>query len=147
MEHALDATLDHAKHLAKYLSHCSSTYIIQIALKELGLPSNRDGFHLAKCAIWLLYENPINSLSKKIYGEAAARYHFPTDHKQVEQAIRMVVKTAWSERDPDIWNCYFPVGSAGRSRCPSNKEFMMAVVDFVELWKGFCEEEWYGQQE
>jgi len=140
MENTMDAAFEHAQNLAKYLSHCSSTYIIQIALKELGVPSSRDGFHLAKNCIRLLRENPIRTLTHGVYVAAAMLCGFPTEDKLVEQAIRTAVKAAWKDRDEAVWNCYFPVGKLGRSKCPSNKEFMMAVVDFVELWEGFCEE-------
>lgn len=145
MESTLDATLEHARHLSQYLSHCSSSYIIQIALKELGVPSSRAGFHLAKNAIRLMYENPVDTLTNGVYLAAAVLYNFPADDKQIEQAIRAAIRAAWVGRNEEIWNYYFPVGAPGRYKCPSNKEFMMAIVDFVELWKGFCEEGQYEQ--
>lgn len=146
MENAMDAAFNHARHLSEYLSHCSSTYIIQIALKELGVPSDRDGFHLAKNSIRLLCENPSKTLTNGVYLAAALLCGYPGEDRQVEQAIRNAIKAAWKDRDEQIWSCYFPVGKAGRHKRPTNKEFMMAVVDFVELWKGFCEEGKHGEK-
>lgn len=145
MENTMDATLDHARHLSQYLSHCSSSYIIQIALKELGVPSSRAGFHLAKHVIRLMCENPVDTLTNGVYLKAAVLYNFPADNQQVEQAIRTAIRAAWTDRDAEIWNYYFPKGIPGRCKCPSNKEFIMAIVDFVVLWKGFCEEARNGQ--
>lgn len=146
MENTMNAALEHAQQLAKYLGHCSSTYIIQIALKELSVPSSRDGFHLAKNCVRLLLENPVRTLTHGVYVAAALVCGFPTDDKLVEQAIRTAVQAAWKDRDEAVWNCYFPVGKLGRCKCPSNKEFMMAIVDFVKLWEGFCEEGKYEQK-
>lgn len=140
MDNAMDAAFHHARCLAAYLNQCSSTYIVHIALKELGVPSGRDGFHLAKNSIRLLQENPSKTLTNGVYLAAALLSGYPAEDRQVEQAIRNAIKAAWADRDEEIWRCYFPVGKAGRSKCPSNKEFMMAVIDFVELWKAFCEE-------
>lgn len=140
MENSMDAALNHARHLSQYLTRCNSSYIIQIALKELGVSSSRAGFHLAKYTIQLLYDNPADKLTNGVYLEAAALFKFPADDKQVEQAIRTAIREAWKNRNEEIWNCYFPADTPGRHKCPSNKVFLMAVADFVELWKGFCEE-------
>lgn len=147
MKSTMDAAFDHAKSLAEYLRHCSSTYIIQISLKELGISSSREGFHLAKSSIRLLYENPTKTLTNGVYLAAALLCEYPAEDKQVEQAIRNAIKTAWKNRDEQIWSYYFPVGIPGRYKCPSNRDFLMAVVDFVELWKAFCEEGKHGQSE
>lgn len=145
MESTMDAALKHARNYAKYLNKCASTYMIQIALKELGVPSGRDGFQFAKNSIRLLCENPTANLTNGVYLAAGMLSGSAAEDKQVEQSIRKVIQMAWQERDEQIWNCYFPAGRPGRYECPSNKEFLMAVVDFVELWKAFCEEVNHGR--
>ena len=44
MENTMDAAFQHAMHIAEYLNKCSSTYIVNVALKELGVPSDGEGF-------------------------------------------------------------------------------------------------------
>lgn len=146
MESTMDAALKHARHYAQYLNKCDSTYMIQISLKELGIFSGHEGFHFAKNTIHMLEKTPIATLSHGIYVAAGFLTGSSADDDQVEQAIRNVIHNAWKERDETIWRCYFPIGRAGRSRCPTNKEFLMAVVDFIQLWKAFCEEINYGQK-
>ena len=141
----MDAALQHAKNRAEYLSKCSSTYIIHIALKELGIPSDGEGFYFAKNTVRLLCENPGTTLSHGIYIAVGALSSPMVGEKPVENAIRRAIQHAWNNRDEQVWACYFPIGKPGRTECPSNKVFLMAFVDFVELWKGFCEEVNYGR--
>lgn len=146
MGSTMNAAFKHAENMAQYLNKCSSTYIIQIALKEMGVSSGYEGFHYAKQSIRILCEKPTATLANGVYLEAGALYDPPADEIQVEQAIRTAIKKAWDERDKEIWECYFPVGKTGRTKCPSNKDFLMAVADFVVLWQGFCEEVHYAKQ-
>lgn len=136
----MNASLKHAKNIAQYLNKCNNTYIIHIALKELGISSSSEGFQYAKNTVRLLYEHPTATLTNGVYLAAGMISDPPAEQAQVEQAIRNAVKRAWKDRDGKVWNYYFPVGRAGRTECPSNRDFLMAVVDFVILWDGFCEE-------
>lgn len=145
MENTMDAALKHVKSRAEYLSKCSHTYIIHISLKELGIPSDSEGFYFAKNTICLLCENPGTTLSNGVYIAVGAMHKPMVGEKPVENAIRRVIQIAWDHRDERIWQCYFQTGTAGRTECPSNKVFLMAIVDFVEMWKGFCEEVNYGK--
>jgi len=132
--------LTHARVFAEYLSHCDSSYIIQLCLKELGVSSAKDGFHYAKKAAILLEINPSATLSNGVYGLVGMMRDPPAGESQVTSAISWIVEKAWENRDPAIWHYYFPVGEAGVTRCPTNREFLMAIVDFVEMWKGCCQE-------
>lgn len=132
--------IKHAKFLAKHLNKCSIQYIIHIALKEIGISSARDGFYFAKNAVIMLCVNPANTLLNGIYLAVGMLRDPSAGEKQVEQSIRFGVKTAWKNRNEEIWEYYFPEGTVGSAQCPSNRDFLMAIVDFVELWKGCCEE-------
>ena len=147
MENTMDAAFQHAKHIAEYLNKCSSTYIVHVALKELGVPSDREGFLLAKHTIRMLLENPSLTLINGVYSAAGALVLGSSGDRQVETAIRRAIQAAWKNREEKLWACYFPVGREGRTKCPSNKVFLMAVVDFVILWQGCCEEVNYGKCE
>lgn len=145
MGNTMDAALRHAKNRAEYMSRCSSTYIIHIALKELGIPSDGACFQYAKKTTQLLGENPGLTLTNGVYAAVGILSNPQASEKAVENAIRRAIQQAWDNRDEEVWKCYFPVGRAGRTECPTNKAFLMAIVDFVELWKGFCEEVNYGR--
>ena len=140
MECTMDAALRHLANRVSYMSRCDCLYFIHLSLKELGLPSWQDGFWYAKYAVKLLHQKPGSNLAKGVYMAVGLMAGTEAGEDQVEQAIRSAIKTAWKDRDERIWEVYFPAGKPGRTQCPSNKEFLMAVVDFVILWEGFCEE-------
>lgn len=141
----MDASIRHARCLAEQLNKCSARYIVHIALKELGVPSGHDGFPLAKSTILMLCENPFCKLRNGAYLAAGTLAEPPMGNDQVDQAIRRAIQEAWSERT-EKWDCYFPVGKPGRVECPTNRAFLTAVADFVELWQGCCEEVNYARQ-
>jgi hypothetical protein len=130
----------HAKYLARDLSRCGTRYIVQISLKELGVPSGQDGFTLAKHVVLMICENRFCKLQNGAYTIAGNSAVPPMNDEQVYQAINRVVKHAWDNRNMKIWQCYFPKGTPGYDACPSNREFLFAIADFVDLWQGCCEE-------
>ena len=132
--------LAHAKVFAQYLSQCESKYIMQLALRELGISSARDGFHYALQAAIMLERNPGYSLAKEVYPTVGQMRDPAAGEAQVAAAITAAIAAAWEKRDPLLWHYYFPVGETGVTRCPTNWEFLMAIVDFTELWKGCCQE-------
>jgi len=134
------AARKHAKCFARDLNKCSSRYIIQLALKELRVPSGQDGFHLAKHVVLLICENRYCKLQNGAYTVAGNHALPPMSDEQVYQAINRVVRYAWENRNMKVWQCYFPEGTPGYEECPSNREFLFAIADFVELWMGCCEE-------
>lgn len=145
----MDPTLSarkHAKTLARDLNRCGKRYIVNLALKELGVPSGQDGFPLAKSTILILCENRFVKLKNGAYLSAGALANPPMDNDQVCQAIARGIKYAWDNRNSKLWKCYFPDGTPGSAECPSNREFLFAVVDFVDLWEGCCEEVDYARK-
>ena len=136
----LYAARKHAKCLARDLNKCSNRYIVQLALKELRVPSGQDGFPLAKHVVLMLCENRFHKLQNGAYTVAGKHAVPPMSDEQVYQAINRVVRYAWENRNMKIWQCYFPEGTQGHAECPSNREFLFAIVDFVGLWQGCCEE-------
>ena len=143
MYEPLEPAIRHAKFMAKYLNKCGSQYIIRLALKELGMPSGREGFQYAKNSVILLLKNPYQTLKNGIYLAVGLMRDPVAGQEQVEQSIRFGIRTAWRSRNEEIWECYFPKGCPGRQECPANRDFLMAIVDFVELWKACCEEVMY----
>jgi len=145
MHEPMEATIRHAKFLAKHLNRCGSRYVIQIALKETGMISSQDGFHYAQNAVEMLCENPFDTLENCVYPAVGQMRNPPAGQKQVEQSIRFSVRDAWKMRVCELWAYYFPEVRLKYRKCPSNKDYLMAIVDFVELWEGCCEEVRYEQ--
>ena len=143
MYEPMEATIRHAKFLAKHLNKCSSQYIIRIVLKEIGMSSGLEGFHYVKNAVTMLLENPFEVLKNGVYVAVGLMRKPPAEQEQVEQSIRFGIRTVWRNRNQQLWICYFPEGCPGNQKCPSNRDFLMAIVDFVELWKACCEEVCY----
>ena len=134
------AARKHAKCLARDMNRCGKRYIVHLAMKELGVPSGQDGFPLAKTTILMLCENRFCKLKNGAYLAAGALADPPMDNDQVYQAINRVIRNAWEARNEKVWRCYFPECAPGIEECPSNRDFLFAVADFVELWQGCCEE-------
>lgn len=130
----------HAKSLARDLSRCSVRYIIHIALKEITDHSDQEGFPLAKMVVEIICEDRFCVLSKDAYVTVGNRANPPMGSEQVCQAISRLIQNAWKNRNMKIWQCYFPEGTHGYTACPTNREFLFAIADFVELWQGCCEE-------
>lgn len=140
MRAGTEAALKHAKAFALYFSNCSCTYIIQLILKELGIRPHLEGFHHAKYAAALLCDNPVLLLAKDVYPQAGLHRDPPASGVVVERAIRTALRKAWQNRDDAVWLIYFPDDVLEKGKCPTNHEFLMAIVDFVELWRGLCGE-------
>lgn len=145
MHEPMEAALRHAKFLAKYLNRRGRLYVIRIALKETGMSSSQDGFHFALHAIGRLCDNPFETLKNGVYLAVGLMRNPMADQDEVEHSIRFSIKKAFKTRSAELWNYYFPEGCPGSRNCPSNRDYLMAIVDFVELWQGCCEEVNYEQ--
>lgn len=143
----MDVPLRHAKAFAETLSHCDKSYIIHLALVELELYHYQDAFNYAKNTIILLCEDPMLRLSNGAYAEAARMSGVETDVERVEKNIRQAIRKCWKEREQEMWCCYFTAKRMKSRKCPTNKEFLIAIKDFVVMWQGCCEEVNYERNE
>ena len=82
----------HAKSFAKDLNKCSNQYIVQLALKELRVPSGQDGFTLAKHIVLILCENRFCKLQNGAYTSAGQNAFPPMSDEQVYQAVNRIVR-------------------------------------------------------
>ena len=88
----------------------------------------------------MLCENPHATLMNGIFQAVGLLRAPAAGENDVDRAIDFRRKTGWKNRNAQIWKYYSPEGCPGNSTCPTNRDFLMAFVDFVELWKGLCEE-------
>lgn len=140
MYEPMEPAILHAKFLAKHLSRCNSRLVIRIALKEVGIPSYHDAFQYSLNSVKMLCENPHATLMNGVFMAVGLLRDPAAGENDVDRAIAFSKKIAWKNRNAQLWEYYFPEGCPGSHKCPTNRDFLMAFVDFVELWKGLCEE-------
>lgn len=140
MAGSIEGTLNHALFLARHLNtgdlHCKAL----VVLLELGFPTDRDGFQYLKNAIVFYCAKPRQMITKEIYPAVGRLYDPQAGERQVETAIRSVIKEAWENRDEEVWACYFPKDRNGTVKRPTNREFVSRVACFLELWQNCCKE-------
>ena len=94
-------------------------------LRVLGINPKLKGYRCVALAILFYAANP-NLMMKQINPDVAGICGLP-DGNCVERNIRSALGSAWERRDPEIWNCYFPV----HEKCPTNKEFITCIAGLL----------------
>lgn len=93
-------------------------------LHELGFPSHRLGYKQLCTAIPRFSTDDTQSLTKDLYPYLAKHYAY-LDWRAPESAIRDVIVAVWEERDPVVWEKYFP----NLKKAPSNKQFIATLAE------------------
>ena len=96
-------------------------------LMDLGIPAHKIGYKALTIAIPRYTPAAIQSFTKELYPAVSA--HLPgTTPATVEAAIRRSISDAWTHRDPEIWNTYFP----HQTKAPSNANFIATLAEFLK---------------
>ena len=99
-------------------------------LHLLGFSTHLDGYRQLCIALPEYASNPQQRLTKELYPAVAAL--FPcVDSRSVEHSIRKAIRSAWNHRDNAIWRKYFPMNANGSIPCPTNKEFICRLAEFL----------------
>ena len=99
-------------------------------LHLLNIPTHLDGYRQLSLALPLFAANPQQLLTKELY-PAVARLCSCKDGRSVEHSIRKAIHAAWLHRDNAIWRKYFLIGPGGTATCPTNKEFICRLAEFL----------------
>ena len=99
-------------------------------LHLLNIPTHLDGYRQLSLALPLFAANPQQLLTKELY-PAVARLCSCKDSRSVEHSIRKAIHAAWLHRDNAIWRKYFLIGPGGTATCPTNKEFICRLAEFL----------------
>jgi len=94
-------------------------------LTLLGIASADGGGKQLRVAIPLLAQDSEQKISAELY-PAVAKICGSTV-KGVEKAMGRTIKKAWDNRDPDLWEEYFP----RRTRHPSNRVFLKTLAQKI----------------
>ena len=100
-------------------------------LLRLGLPPDADGFIQLRLGIPLFIKDPLQRLSKELYPTIAQLCSY-NSAQQVEHSIRMVIQSAWSQRDAELWSKLFP----HCTKAPSNRLFISRIAAAVQFGNG-----------
>jgi hypothetical protein len=146
MTSAIEGTMEHAKLLARHLSHCDYAIIIHLVLCELSVAPKNEGFVFLKKAVSKHYENPLCNLQQDVYAKISLEIDGVENNRRVEQSIRRAIEDAWNTRNEAIWELIFLDPRGGSMERPSNGDFIAGVSWFVELCTGFCKEVAYEQR-
>lgn len=95
-----------------------------IMLHELQISIRRLGYKCLTVAVPCYARNDTQSLSKELYPYVAGQLPYAQCHS-VERAIRTAVLDAWTQRDPAVWERYFP----RQTKVPTNKQFIAVLAE------------------
>ena len=111
-------------------SHPEPRSTVSNTLLRLGIPTKLRGYSYLREAILIMAQSPGQSITKELY-PAVARLCSCKDGRSVEHSIRKAIHAAWLHRDNAIWRKYFLIGSGGAASCPTNKEFICRLAEFL----------------
>lgn len=96
-------------------------------LRELDIPVHQNGY--AQLCIGLPYfaQKSKPTLSKELYPYIAEEFG-GVSADDVESSIRRSIKFAWSNRDPAVWEKYFPK----LDKPPSNLVFIATLAEYLK---------------
>ena len=97
--------------------------IVEEHLRRLGIPLHRAGFQQLRVGIPIFAQNETQLLQKELY-PVIAKLCGNRSADQVEHTIRKAIEEAWKNRDPAVWEEYFP----GWKKAPSNKVFIAVLA-------------------
>ena len=96
-------------------------------LHELNIAVHRVGHKQLTIAILRYVQDDTQSLTKEIYPYVSKCLGY-SDWRTVEHSIRVSIMHAWNDRDPEVWEQYFP----NQKRFPSNKQFIATIAELLQ---------------
>jgi len=139
MRSRTDETLKYVQFLARRFDKRDTKAVALIILIDLNVQPSNEGFGYLRKAIEMGLNNSGRTITKGNYPAISLFFDGNDTWGPVEQAIRRAIKTAWDERDEEVWNLFFPPKKGRKTQCPSNKEFIARISCIIELWQS-CEE-------
>lgn len=93
-------------------------------LHELQIGIHRLGYKQLALLIPCYCLDDNQSLTKELYPYAAQCFGY-CSWQSVEHAVRIAIMDAWKQRDPSVWERYFP----GMEKPPTNKQFIATLAE------------------
>ena len=114
--------------------------VTKIILYDLEFPISCEGFDFLEMIIPMAYNEPAPINLQELYRSVARicpGYH----ETAIGVAVQESIDKAWRRRYGGRWNFYFPDYVIRRKKAPSNKEFIKAMVYFIDMWQDSYEKE------
>ena len=108
-----------------YQAYLESPSLLSRHLQKLGIDTTLAGYRCLLTTIPFFQANP-TLMVKEVYPEVA-RFCNLTDGRNVEHCIRTAIRNAWKNRNPNVWEHYFP----NHKKCPSNKVFILRITQLL----------------
>ena len=134
-----DDTLKYIQFLARRFDKQDIKAVTLIILYDLGFPAGNDGFVYLRRAIEIQSARNVPIITQGLYYAISLSHDTGDSWQYIDQAIRRAIKFAWNNRDPEIWELFFPSTTSSSPKCPSNKEFIARISCIIELWQS-CKE-------
>lgn len=135
-----DPIADRADFFAANMRKDRVRSVTKIILYDLEFPINCEGFDFLEILIPLACSAPRPINLQEIYSEAARQCPGYLE-SSISVAIQDSIDKAWKSRFGGRWSLYFPDYVIRRSKTPTNKEFIKAVVSFLDMWQDSYEKE------
>lgn len=135
-----DPIADRADFFAANMRRDRVRSVTKIILYDLQFPVNCEGFDFLEIAIPLACSMPRPINLQEVYRETAQACP-GYQEASISVAVQDSIVKAWKSRFDGRWNLYFPDYVIRRKKTPTNKEFIKAVVGFMDLWQDSYEKE------
>lgn len=96
-------------------------------LRQLSTPVYLSGYRCLCVAIPIFAQDISQSMCNELYPAVAKKLGY-MDWRAVEFAIRRTILAAWTHRDPENWDIYFP----GATKAPTNKQFIATLAQRIK---------------
>ncbi len=125
-----ESAAEHVQSLAQWAESAHRGSKAEDALLELGFTPSRKGFSCTAKAVELLMQDMDRSFSKEVYPEVAAAVDGSA--KQVEHAIRILIRSTWKKRRNAYWLRLFPDCGGEAGSCPTNRAFICGLASALQ---------------
>ena len=99
---------------------------VDTALRQLGVQTHPRGYACLRHALMEAIREPGQQVTKTLYPKVGKICG--GNAKQVERAIRLLIRQAWLYRNPEVWNAYFSMDLEQIQKCPTNKMFICTIA-------------------
>ena len=131
---------DRAGFFAGHMKKNRIRSVTKVILYDLDIPINCEGFDFLEIMIPKAYQMPVPINLQELFCDIV-REHPEYSVKTIDNAIQKSIDKAWSNRFGGRWNLYFPEYILRREEAPTNKEFIKAIVFFMNMWQDAYEKE------
>lgn len=137
MDSASDPIWERAKFLAD--RPCSVRSIMILILLDLDAQMGNTGSaHLIHAVQEAVDADQIHIVTSELFETVRQKYDPGASFESIDFAIRTLFRTAWKNRQEEVWKRYFPTRIVYGRKPPGNVDAIGALVSFVYLCQDLC---------